>query len=82
MMALAKHCDTQISIHQSGGAICGSYSDIPCRVRDSLNNSNMAAVGSSNGIDLWKSLSKTRDCEKTSEITLTVTKRDKAKSSC
>jgi len=82
MMALAKHYGIQISIYQSSGKFYISYSDIPCRVCDSLDDCDMAASRMSNSIDLRKSLSKCRDCEKTSEIALTVTEGDKAKSSC
>jgi hypothetical protein len=81
-MALAKHYDTHISIYQFIEVTRDSYSDVPRRVCNSLNNSNMTAVGSSNSIDLWERLSKSRNCEETSEITLAITKGDKAKSSC
>lgn len=82
MMALAKHYGTWISINQSRRAVLISYSNIPCRICDSLDDGNMAAEGMSDSINLRKPLSECRDCEKTSEITLTVTEGDKAKSSC
>lgn len=82
MMALAKHYSNQISILVSQVEQYSPYSNIPCRVCDSLDDGNMAAERMSNSIDLRESLSERRDCEKTSEITLTVTEGDKAKPGC